>query len=228
MMRRTAGRRAIIARILAMSAAIVPAHAATQSVTVSSNTYSPASRQVAAGDTILWVWSQGPHNVTAYSGASFASGNRNTNATYTQVFGGGVVRYRCTLHSTLVGGECDGMCGLINEKPADFTPPLISIDSPRSGQTLTPTPRVQGGVVNPVVVDGQASDTVGVLGVLFRIYDTAGRPQEQPASCTGCVDTSVQWRVELNLLPGSYVAEARASDTSGNTQWSTRISFVVL
>lgn len=220
--------RRLIAVILAMAFAIVPAHAATQSVTVSSNTYSPASRQVAAGDTILWVWSQGPHNVTAYSGAVFGSGNRNANATYTQVFGGGVLKYRCTLQSTLIGGDCEGMCGLINEKPLDLTPPEISIDSPRSGQTLVPTPRLQGGVVNPVEVRGQASDNVGVLGILFRIYDTAGRPQEQPAVCQGCSDASVQWRVDLNLLPGSYVAEAGASDASGNTRWSTRISFVVL
>lgn len=228
--RRGAQRLAIIVLALATIAAMAPARAATHSVTVSSNTYTPASRQVVVGDTILWVWSSGPHNVTAYAGASFASGDRNANSTYTQVFGGGVVKYRCTLHASLVGGECNGMCGVITEKPSDLTPPEVSIDRPLQGQTLTPTPRLQGGVVNPVVIEGQASDDIGVLGVLLRLYDTTGRSQEHPTNCIGCdpPDQLVQWKFELNLLPGSYVAEARATDTSGNVRWSRRTSFLVL
>lgn len=204
------------------------ARAATYSVSVSSNTYSPTVRQVAAGDTILWVWANGGHNVTSISGATFASGDRAANATYTQTFPGGVVKYRCTNHSSVVGGECDGMCGLITEKPLDFTPPLVSITRPSQGQIVVPTPQLRGGLINPVMVEGTANDNVGVLGVMLRLYDTTGRATDMATTCIGCPDGDVQWRIEINPLPGTYVAEARATDTSGNIRWSSRTSFTVL
>lgn len=204
------------------------ARAATTSVSVTSNSFSPTHVQTAAGDTVLWVWAANGHNVTAFSGASFASGERNANATFTQTFPGGVVKYRCTNHSTVVGGECDGMCAIITERALDFTPPTVSIWRPFQGQVLTPTPRVQGGIVNPVMVDGEATDNIGVLNVMLRVYDSTGRASDFPAVCTGCDDDIVQWRVDLNALPGSYVVEARATDTSGNVKWSPRTSFIVL
>lgn len=217
----------LCAALLVMLLPAAGAQAATSSVSVTSNSFSPTYRQVAAGDTVLWVWAASGHNVTAFSGASFASGDRLANATFTQSYPGGVVKYRCTNHSTIVGGECEGMCGLITEKPIDITPPTISISYPAPGMLLVPTPRLQGGVLNPVFVEGPADDNIGVLSVLLRLYDTTGRPTDFPATCQGCPDPDVRWRVDLNLLPGSYVVEARATDTSGNIRWSSRSSFLV-
>jgi plastocyanin len=214
--------------LIAMLLPLTGAQAATYSVSVTSDSFSPGYRQVAAGDTILWVWAAGGHNVTAFSGASFASGDRPANATFTQTYPGGVVKYRCTNHSSVAGGECSGMCGLITEKPIDITPPTVSITAPQQGQLMIPVPRVQGGIVNQVTVQGNASDNVGVFGVLLRVYDTTGRATDFPATCNGCEDQDVTWRIDLNLLPGSYVVEARASDTSGNIRWSPRTSFIVL
>lgn len=221
--------RGLVIVVLVSGALQAPdARAATTSVSVTSNSFSPSHRQIAAGDTVLWVWAANGHNVTAFSGATFASGDRDANATFTQTFPGGVVKYRCTNHSTVVGGECDGMCALITERPLDFTPPTVSIWRPFQGQVLTPMPRLQGGIVNPVTVDGEATDNIGVLNVMLRVYDSTGRASDFPTTCTGCDDDVVQWEVVLNALPGSYVVEARATDTSGNVKWSPRTSFIVL
>ena len=80
--------------------------------------WKPSFRHVSKGDKIVW---KNPtsvtHTVTAYSGpwskdSSVSPGGR-TAFRFTKR---GTYRYRCTTagHSTLTGGECNGMCGEIH------------------------------------------------------------------------------------------------------------------
>ena len=63
--------------------------------------YAPQHLTIQQGDTVLWTWSSGTHNVTSTSGpVSFASPNQSTPATYQFVFTvPGVYEYECTLFS---------------------------------------------------------------------------------------------------------------------------------
>ena len=61
--------------------------------------YAPQFLTIEVGDTVLWTWSSGTHNVTSTSGpASFASANLQSPATFQHVFTiAGVYDYECTL-----------------------------------------------------------------------------------------------------------------------------------
>ena len=103
-------------------------------VGASGNTFSPKSKGVAKGTKVKWCNSGNTtHTVTAYSG----SWNKNTSlggsaaGTGGGTGGGwapqakagsctsfafkktGTFKYRCTIHSTLSGNKCSGMCGVI-------------------------------------------------------------------------------------------------------------------
>jgi plastocyanin len=74
-------------------------------VTVSSNTFTPASISIKAGDTVTWTWAGGNHDVT--SGANCTNDNvftksalQSTNgATFQQKFDkAGTFEYFCTPH----------------------------------------------------------------------------------------------------------------------------------
>lgn len=63
--------------------------------------YSPQTLNIEVGDTVLWTWTSGEHNVTSQSGpVSFASGDITAPGTYQFVFNtAGVYEYECTLFS---------------------------------------------------------------------------------------------------------------------------------
>ncbi|HEV2832890.1 MAG TPA: T9SS type A sorting domain-containing protein [Hanamia sp.] len=84
--------------------AFLTSHATTWDVTVSNNQFSPASLNVAVGDVIHWVWSQGFHTTTSVgipAGASswdspIDAGNISFNYTVTQP---GTYSYQCDFHA---------------------------------------------------------------------------------------------------------------------------------
>ncbi|MEM0998908.1 MAG: T9SS type A sorting domain-containing protein [Bacteroidota bacterium] len=63
--------------------------------------YAPQQLTIQLGDTVLWTWSGGFHNVTSTSGpVSFASGSLSAPATFQFVFTtAGVYDYECTVGS---------------------------------------------------------------------------------------------------------------------------------
>ena len=112
------GTRLLVSLILASALVAGSAGIASASVVVkatSSRTWSPAKTLVAKGTKVVW---KNPttisHTVTAYGGnwsknTTIASGG-STAFTFKST---GRFRFRCTIHSTLVGGVCSGMCGVI-------------------------------------------------------------------------------------------------------------------
>ena len=74
-------------------------------VRAGSERWRPAHLFITAGDTVVW---KNPddrrHNVVAYGGGwGFNETLRSRS-----------VRVRCTLHSAIVDGRCEGMCGLVH------------------------------------------------------------------------------------------------------------------
>jgi len=208
-----------------------PVHATTVQVNVTSNAFDPPGRTIAPGDRVNFHWVDGTHTVTAYQGDTFDSGSRGQGSTFAYVYPGGqAVKYRCTLHSTISQtGECSGMCGVLDEDPIDLLPPNVVIERPTERAILTPAPQVDPSApLTPIVIDGAAGDNVAVYAVSLRIYDTLGRASLVAAVCDGCGSRVARWSHRAFLAPGSYVVEAIAADTSGNSRTSSRRSFIVV
>jgi hypothetical protein len=92
----------------------------------------------------------------------------------------------------------------------DTTPPTVSITAPTLGATVSGT----------ITVSANASDTVGVAGVQFKV-DGAN---------LGAEDTSSPYSVSLNtttLANGSHTLTAVARDTANNTATSAGVSISV-
>jgi plastocyanin len=73
-------------------------------VTVSNNTFTPASVTVAVGETVKWSWAAGAanHNVTFDDGPASITKN---NGTFTRTFGvAGTYGYECTIHGSAMAG----------------------------------------------------------------------------------------------------------------------------
>lgn len=101
---------AVVALLAALVVAAVPAAAdsepagvaATKSVTVGDNFFSPTSRSIKRNDSIRFSWNgtDNRHNVAVRSGpAKFKSKTRRGSYTYTRKFGTkGTYKLYCTLH----------------------------------------------------------------------------------------------------------------------------------
>ena len=80
-----------------------------------SDTFNPASKTVGKGTKVVWKNPSGDkHNVTSYAGpwrkSSALGEGGSTSFTFKKA---GTYKYRCTLHSSLKDGKCEGMCGKI-------------------------------------------------------------------------------------------------------------------
>jgi len=84
----------------------------------SERTWKPGFKHISKGDRIVWKNpTSGRHTVTAYSGqwskdTTLSPGEKTSFRFRTN----GSYKYRCTRrgHSSLVNGECSGMCGEIH------------------------------------------------------------------------------------------------------------------
>ena len=110
-------RRLMIVTLLAATCALVPlaASAGTYTVKAVGDEWSPATRKVVKNDRVTWRNpTRRTHDVTSMGrnwdlqvmlepGEEVAKRFRRT----------GRYRYRCTLHSAIVDGRCQGMCGVV-------------------------------------------------------------------------------------------------------------------
>jgi plastocyanin len=110
-----------VAGVIAMATALSVLFAgmalsAQRIVTIRDNdSFDPAVRRAVRGDVVIWRNPTGDtHNVTAYgSNWSFRSGNFDSGSVRKRFRNVGRYRYRCTLHSDLDAGVCEGMCGVV-------------------------------------------------------------------------------------------------------------------
>lgn len=89
-------------------------------VRAGSERWRPAHLFITEGDTVVW---KNPddrrHNVVAYGGGwhlnEMLQPGEQTRHVFDEVrTGGDPYAYRCTLHSAIVDGRCEGMCGLVH------------------------------------------------------------------------------------------------------------------
>ena len=76
--------------------------------------FAPGAATVQRGETVKWLAVSGSHDVVAYGhnwsfSKQLPAGER-VKRRFRVV---GVYRFRCTYHSSLIGGVCSGMCGTI-------------------------------------------------------------------------------------------------------------------
>lgn len=224
----TRARFLVVAAVVA-AAALAPsgAGAAERPVGVYNTFFEPQVVTLAQpGDTIAWEWLNGTHTVTAYSGATFDSNQHPSPSTFQETFPGGLLKYRCKIHSTLSSsGECAGMCGFVTEQDSyDTQRPSVAITTPAFPYIVV------AEMLTMVTIAGYAADNVAVTGVGLRVYDIKNDVRQVPLpTCPGCGQPgTVSWSTRMSLLPGRYVAEAVAADQNGNTRVSERVTFHVV
>ena len=91
------------------------AQATTVVKATSTQKWNPAKTSISKGVKVVW---KNPttttHTVTAYSKNWSKNVTLSPGATTSFVFKNtGTFKFRCTIHSTLVGGVCSGMCGVV-------------------------------------------------------------------------------------------------------------------
>ena len=109
-------RRAFVA-IAALSMTLVlasPSHAANETIRGNNMKWHPKSVEISVGDKVTWKAVDTTHTVTSWKGdwskdVTLSPGEK-THKTFNKK---GTFRFRCTIHSDIVGGKCEGMCGKV-------------------------------------------------------------------------------------------------------------------
>ena len=82
------------------------------------NTWRPGHKYIGRGDTVKWTNpSPRMHNIRSYNAAadwSFSKQLPRNESRSKRFTRRGLFYYRCSIHSTLNNGDCDGMCGQIH------------------------------------------------------------------------------------------------------------------
>ena len=80
----------------------------------SSQHWTPNRVRIQEGTWVKWVATSGTHTVVAYGGNWTYQRDLAQGASVTRRFPhAGTYRFRCSLHSSVVNGTCEGMCGRI-------------------------------------------------------------------------------------------------------------------
>jgi plastocyanin len=105
----------VLAASLAL--ALLPASPASAAVIVrgSGRTWSPATVTISRGGAVRWKAVSGSHFVHSYGGGwTYAHALGTGTTTPARTFNrAGTFRFYCTIHGSVVGGVCSGMCGKI-------------------------------------------------------------------------------------------------------------------
>lgn len=99
-MRKTIALTAAVATAGLAAATAIPAFAATRTITLKDNFFSPKSVTVKKGTTVKWVWKgKAPHNVTVISGpVKFHSPLKMSGSYSRKLTRTGTYRIVCTIH----------------------------------------------------------------------------------------------------------------------------------
>lgn len=227
-------KRVVLAAVACM-AIVAPqgARAAEVGVGIYNNVFAPTPAEATTGETVTWQWNCGSygygggggcvaHNVTAYSGATFASptytGTGNS-FSYT-LTSASPIRYRCTLHSTLSGAACAGMCAAIEP---DTRIPSVRVFRPASPLVALGTPAAA------VTFAGDVKDNRATAALWLRVIPLTGPGWNVPITCATCPAAGqFPWSASITLDPGSYTVTANARDTYGLEGRSDPITVIVV
>ncbi len=180
------------------------ARGATVTNIVGSNFFNPVSRTVNAGDTVVWLWQDGVHNVTFPTNA-VASPSFGPGGTFSMTFNTpGTFAYTCTLHF--------GQNGTITVQAVN-QPPTVSITAPPDGTKVLST--------GNFVVSATASDAGGsVTKVDFFSSSSAGVIGDPICSVNG---PGPLFQFTTNFPAGTYFLKAVATDNQGATNTSSAV-----
>ena len=111
----------LLTLLAALSLALVPAVAlsATSTVAARPASWGPARITIERGDTVRWDNTDGgfraaDHSVMAFGGNWTKNTQLPVGSSTTKRFRDtGPFKFRCEVHSQMVGGTCDGMCGRV-------------------------------------------------------------------------------------------------------------------
>jgi plastocyanin len=111
-------RKHILVTVIALALVVALATTALAVVRIrgSGGTWRPARVTIDRGTRVVWRATSGTHTVTAYGGGwrfdqtISPSGDPTASRRFRRL---GRYKFRCTIHSTLSGGVCNGMCGRI-------------------------------------------------------------------------------------------------------------------
>lgn len=176
-----------------LSAALVAAHAepvaaATVTVSVQDDQFSPESITVAVGGTVQWNWTgSNQHTVTSNGAESFDSGAPQSTGTFSHTFNAiGAFSYLCAIHGTL-------MAGTVKVEAATPTPTVttLSTNTPlptdtalasNTPGTLTSTPAATG---TPTTTDTPVSATAAAPGTPAVISTAVAPPGARGSVAAG-------------------------------------------
>jgi plastocyanin len=80
----------------------------------SGTSWNPTRVTISAGQTVRWKATSGDHTIHSYGGNWSFSRTLNDGTSRTRTFNStGTFKFYCTLHGSVSGGTCTGMCGKV-------------------------------------------------------------------------------------------------------------------
>ena len=232
---------AVLAALLAgLGLAVLPAEAADQSVSVSSDVFSPASVTVNVGDTVTWTNTGGRHNVHFEDG--FVDPDPASTSTWTaqRTFDTvGTFDYYCDVHRD------EGMAGTVTVLAAGTIAPPPGAPPPPGGGPAPGPDRTKPAVTGFTIKSKRFRVTKAKRPFSFRVSETASvklvisRKVKKRFKVRGTLtrrglpagEHTIAFKGRLagkKLPPGVYRASITATDTAGNRSAVRRITFRVL
>jgi plastocyanin len=105
---------AVIATVLLMMTGTAQAVVAA-TIRGSGTTWHPTHVSINAGQTVKWKATNGNHTVHSYGGNWSFSHTLNDGTSRTHTFNStGTFKFYCTIHGSVSGGVCSGMCGKVH------------------------------------------------------------------------------------------------------------------
>lgn len=188
----------------------LPVLAATTSVSVGDDFFSPATVTINAGDTVKWSWTgNNQHSSTSTSSPSlWDSGVHGNGFSFSHAFASaGTFPYECTIHVSF------GQVGSVKVQAPVNVPPTVALTGPANGATFA------APWAGPIqATDSDPDDTVSKIA--FFAGSTLLGTITNPAA-------SVSFPVP-NLTAGSYVLKAVATDSRGATNTSAAVTVNVI
>jgi plastocyanin len=110
--------RRVMAVLVAVAVALSlmgAAVAATKSVRAKGEKWRPVHTYIGRGDKVRWTNpTNATHDIKGYGGWSYNKILRPGNSGTRTFRQRGTFRFRCVRHSAIVGGRCQGMCGIVH------------------------------------------------------------------------------------------------------------------